>query len=66
MEQLREEIFWKTEGKPNKFALEPLYFAGDIVRSGNRRKRAVLKNWSDTLFVDLNYGGWARSPFLVD
>ena len=51
---------------PNKIVLDPLNFADDIVQSGNRRKTAILKNWSDTLFVDLNYEGWARSPFSVD
>ena len=43
-----------------------LYFADDIVRSSNSRKRAVLKNWTDALFVNLDYGGWARPPFFVD
>ena len=62
MEQLRKDLFWLTEGKLNRFVLEPLNFADDVVRGGNRRKRALLKNWSDTLFVDLNHGGWARSP----
>ena len=46
--------------------MEPLKFADNVVRGGNRRKRAILKNRLDVLFVDLNYGGWARSPFLVD
>ena len=29
----------------NKFVLEPLNFADDIVRSDNGRNRAVFKNW---------------------
>ena len=53
------------KGKPDKFVLEPLNFADDIIRGGNCRKRAVLKNRSDTLFIKLNYGGWARSHFLL-
>ena len=48
--------------KSKKFVLEPMNFADDIVRGGNCRKR-VLKNRSDALFIDLDYGGWARSPF---
>ena len=54
------------EGKPNEFVLKPLNFANDIVRGGNCRKRVILKNRSDTLFINLDYGGWARSPFLID
>ena len=42
------------QGKPNKFILEPLNFADDMVRGCNGRKRAVFKNWSDTLFVNLD------------
>ena len=53
------------EGKPEKLVLEPLNFADDIVRGGNCRKSAVLKNRSDTLFINLGYGGWARSPFFM-
>ena len=41
----------------------PLNFADDIVRGGNCRKKAVLRNRSDALFIDLDYGGWARSQF---
>ena len=51
--------------KPNKFVSEPLNFADDIVRGDNCRKRAVLKNRSDALFINLNYGGWARSSFFI-
>ena len=53
-----------NEGKPNKFVLEPLNFT-DIVRGGNCRKRAVLENRSDALFITLDHGGWARSPFFI-
>ena len=53
MEQLWEDVFWETEGKPNKLVLEPLNFADDIVRGGNCRKRAVVKNWPDALFINL-------------
>ena len=53
------------KGKPNKFVLEPLNFADDIVRGDNCRKRAILKNRSDALFINLNYGGQARSPFFI-
>ena len=42
------------QGKPNKFVLEPLNFADDVVRDGDGRKRAVFRNWSDTLFVNLD------------
>ena len=41
------------KGKPDKLVLEPLNFADDIVRDGNCRKRAIFKNWSDTLFINL-------------
>ena len=51
---------------PGEFVLEPLNFADDVVRGSNCRKRAVLKNKSDALFIDLDYGGRGRSPFLVD
>ena len=34
--------------------LEPLYFADDIVRSSNGGKRAVFKNRTDSLFVNLD------------
>ena len=54
------------KGKPYKFVLGPLNFADDIVRSSDSRKRAVLKNGTDALFVNLDYGGWARPPFFVD
>ena len=43
------------QGKPNKFILELLNFADDVVRGCNGRKRAaVFENWSDTLFVNLD------------
>ena len=42
------------QGKPNKFVLEPLNFADDVVRDGDGRKTAIFKNWSDTLFVNLD------------
>ena len=54
------------EGKQNEFVLEALNFADDVVRGSNCRKRAILKNRLNALFVDLDYGEWARSPFLVD
>ena len=41
-------------GQTEKFVLEPLNFADDVVRDGDGRKRAVFKNWSDTLFVNLD------------
>ena len=34
--------------------MEPLNFVDDMVRGGNCRKRAVFKNWSDTLFINLD------------
>ena len=52
-----------NKGQAVKLVLELLNFAVDIVRGGNCRKRAILKNRSDTLFINLDYGGWARSPF---
>ena len=55
-----------SQGKPYKFALEPLNFADDIVRSSNSRTRPVFKNGTDTLFVNLDYSGWARPPFFAD
>ena len=45
------------EGKLNKIVLEPLNFADDVVRGGHCRNRAILKNKSNALFVDLDYGG---------
>ena len=42
------------QGKPNKFVLELLNFADDVVQDGDGRKRTVFKNWSDTLFVNLD------------
>ena len=45
--------------------MEPLNFADDVVRGGDCRKRAVLRNGSDTLFINLDYGGWARSTFFM-
>ena len=53
------------KGKSNKFVLEPLNFADDIVRGDNSQKRAVFKNWSDTVFINLDLGGWARSSLFV-
>ena len=49
----------------DKLVLEPLNFADDIVRGGNCGKRVVFKNTSDTLFINLDYGGWARSPVFM-
>ena len=46
--------FGTAKGKPNKFVLELLNFADDIVRGDNGRKRAVFKNWSDALFINLD------------
>ena len=43
----------------------PLNFADDNAQGGNCRKRAILKNRSDALFINLNYGGWAMSPFFI-
>ena len=54
MEQLWADVFWQTKRKPNKPVLEPLNFADDIVRGGNCRKRAIFKNWSDALFINLD------------
>ena len=54
-----------NEGKPNKLVWDPLNFADDIVRGCNCQKRAIFKNWSDALFINLDEGGWARSPFFV-
>ena len=51
----RINLFWKQ-----------LNFADDMVRSSNSRKRAVFKNGTDALFVNLDYGGWARPPFFAD
>ena len=56
---------WSSLGEANEFVLESLNFAGDIVQDGNCRKRAILKNRLDSLFINLDYGGWARSPFLL-
>ena len=42
------------KGKLNKLVLEMLNFVDDIVRDGNARKRAVFKNWLDTLFINLD------------
>ena len=53
------------KGKPNKFVLESLNFADDIVRGNNCRNRVVLKNGSGTLFINLDCGGSARSPFFI-
>ena len=54
MKQLRTDVFWQTKGNPNKLVLEPLNFADDIVQDGNGRKRAVFKNRSDALFINLD------------
>ena len=54
MKQLDADIFWETQGKPEKFVLEPLNSADDRVRGGDSRKRGVFKNWSDTLLVNLD------------
>ena len=35
------------------------------VQGDNGRNRAMFKNWSDALFIDLDQGGWARSPILL-
>ena len=51
---LEQIYFGKRRGKPYKFVLEPLDFADDIVRSSNSRKRAIFKNWTDALFVNLD------------
>ena len=52
-------------GKPNKLVLEPLNFVDDIVLGGNGQKRAVFKYWSGALFINLDKGGCARSPFFL-
>ena len=65
MQQLRADVFWYTKGKPYKFILEPLNFADDIVRSSNSQKKAVFKIWTDALFVNLDYSGWARPHLLL-
>ena len=57
------DVLWSTKGKPNEFVLKLLNFADDIVRGGNCRKRVVLKNRSDALFMNLDYGEWARPYF---
>ena len=54
------------EGKPNKLVFELLNFTDDIVPGGNCRKRAVLKDRSDTLLINLDYGRWTRSPFFYE
>ena len=53
------------KGKPNKFVLEPLNFADDIVRGDNCQKRAVLKNRSDALFINLNMVNGLGPHFLL-
>ena len=35
--------------------MEPQNFADDIVRGSNCRKRTVLKNWADALFIILTW-----------
>ena len=40
-------------------------FADDCVRSCYSRKGAIFENWPDTLFVALQYGGWAGSSFFI-
>ena len=42
------------KGKPNKLVFESLNFADDIVRGGNGQKKAVFKNRSDALFINLD------------
>ena len=49
----------------NKFVLEPLNFADDIVQGDNCRKRVILKNRLDLLLINLNCGGQARFPFFI-
>ena len=51
------------EGKSNEFVLKKLNFADDIVRGGNSRKRAVLKNRSDALFINLDLVNGIGSHF---
>ena len=46
--------FDKRRTRKNKLVWEPLNFVDDIVRGGNGRKRAVLKNLSDALFINLD------------
>ena len=57
--------FGKQRASRINFVLEPLNFADDNVRGDNCRKRVVLKDRLDALFINLNYGGMARSPFLL-
>ena len=40
------------------------HFNDDIVRGGNCRKKAALKNRSNALFINLDYDGWVRAHFL--
>ena len=47
------DVFWKMQGKPDKFVLEPLNLADDCVRCCYGRKGAIFKNWPDTLFIDV-------------
>ena len=54
------------QGKSDKLVLEPLNFADDHVRHCYGRKGAIFENWPDTLFVNLQYGGRAWSPFFID
>ena len=49
----------------NQLVLEQMNFANDIIRSGNCRTRPILKNRSDTLFINLDNGGWVRSKFFM-
>ena len=51
---LNIEKFYKYYLKPDKLVVEPLNFADDMVRSGNCQKRAVFKNWSDALSINLD------------
>ena len=45
--------------------MEPFNFADDCVQCCYGQKGAIFKNWSDALFIDLQYGGRAGSPFLL-
>ena len=53
------------KGKLNKFVLEPLNFTDDIFWGDSCRKRAARKDRADALFINLDHGGRARSPFFI-
>ena len=54
------------QGMPDKLAQEPLNLADDHrIQCSYGRKRAVFKNWPDTLFINWYYGGRVGSPFLL-